>query len=60
MLLFIDLSKAFDMLKPKLLLVKLVNYGLSISVIRFLECYLSQDFNRSDLGKNCLTLLILI
>ena len=51
MLNLIDFSKAFDMIKPSLLLVKLLNYGFSNSAIRFLECYFSTRLQSVKLGK---------
>ena len=51
LLLFIDFSKAFDMIKLSLLLVKLLNYGFSNSAIRFLECYFSTRLQSVKLGK---------
>jgi hypothetical protein len=48
LLLFIDFKKAFDMVDPKLLLYKLLNYGFSNDAIKLLEDYF---LNRQQFTK---------
>jgi hypothetical protein len=42
LLLFVDFKKAFDLINPELLLVKLLNYGLTNEAIAFLKNYLDK------------------
>jgi len=46
LLVLLDLSKAFDRVNHKLLLIKLEKLGFSVSVIRWLEHYLSNRWQR--------------
>ena len=50
LLLFIDFKKAFDMVDPKLLLYKLLNYGFSNDAIKLMENYFfdRQQFTKFD------------
>ena len=58
---FIDLSKAFDTLNHNLLRAKLNVYGFSFNVIKYIQSYLSERFQRVDINSNfrewCKTLL---
>lgn len=61
LLLFIDFKKAFDMISPDLLLLKLVNYGFTNQAIGILSDYFKNVDNRSKsvtsspaLGKSSL------
>ncbi len=49
---FIDLSKAFDTISHSLLLDKLQNYGMSDSAIKLMSSYLSNRFQRVNIGEN--------
>ena len=47
-----DLSKAFNPLNHNLLLYKLNAYGFSYNVIKFIQSYLSEQFQRVDINSN--------
>ena len=48
---FMDLSKAFDTLNENLLLAKLSAYGFSFNAIKFVQSYLSEQFQRVNINK---------
>ena len=50
LLLFIDFQKAFDSVDPELLLVKLLNYGLSNNAIALLRNYFNNRNQRVKVG----------
>ena len=47
-----DLSKAFDTLNHNLLLAKINAYGFSFNVIKFIQSYLSERFQRVNINSN--------
>ena len=49
---FMDLSKAFDTLNHNLLLAKLTAYGFSFNAIKFVQRYLSEQFQRVNINNN--------
>ena len=52
MVLFIDLSKAFDTLDHNLLLADLNTYGFSFDAVKFVERYMSEGFQRVNVNNN--------
>ena len=49
---FMDLSKAFHTLNDNLLLAKLNAYGFSLNAIKFVQSYLSEQFQRANINNN--------
>ena len=49
---FMDLSKAFDTLNHNLLLAKINAYGFSFNLIKFIQSYLSERFQRVNTNSN--------
>ena len=47
-----DLSKAFDTLNQNLLLAKLNAYEFSFNAIKFVQSYLSEQFQRVNINNN--------
>ena len=47
-----DLSKAFDCFSHKLLVVKLIAYGVEMSSIRLIYAYLTDRKQRTKIGNN--------
>ena len=45
LLLFIDFKKAFDLINPELLIVKLLNYGFSNNAISLISSYFNNQLN---------------
>ena len=50
---FMDLSKAFDILNQNFLLAKLNVYGFSLNTKNFVQSYLSEQFQRVNINNNC-------
>ena len=48
---FMDLSKAFDLLNHDLLLAKLNAYGFSANAIAYIKSYLSNRYQRTDINN---------
>ena len=48
---FIGLSKAFHTLNHNLLLAKLSAYGFSFNLIKFIQSYLSERFQRVNINN---------
>lgn len=51
-LLFIDFKKAFDLVKPKLLFVKLLNYGLTNEAIKLLINYFERRMQSVKISRH--------
>ena len=49
---FMDLSEAFDTLNRDLLLAKLSAYGFCFSVIKLIQIYLLERFQRVNINNN--------
>ena len=49
---FMDLSKAFDTVNHNLLLAKINAYDFSFNVIKFIQSYLSERFQRVNINSN--------
>ena len=47
-----DLSKEFDTLNHNLLLAKLNAYGFSFNVIKFIQSYLLERFQKVNINSN--------
>ena len=47
-----DLSKEFDTLNHNLLLAKLNVYGFSFNVIKFIQSYLLEGFQKVNINSN--------
>ena len=51
LLLFIDFKKAFDMVDPRLLFQKLLNYGFGNLALKLIKSYFSNRYQRTKLGE---------
>ncbi len=51
LLLFIDFKKAFDMVDPRLLFQKLLNYGFGNLALKLIKSYFSNRFQRTKLDN---------